>query len=73
MSKTIAAISTPNGVGGIAIIRMSGKDAIEICDKVYKGRNKLSDVKSHTINYGFIVDETGKKVDEVLVSVMRAP
>ena len=73
MSKTIAAISTPNGVGGIAIIRMSGSSAIEICDKVYKGKNKLCDVKSHTINYGYIIDETGKKVDEVLVSVMRAP
>ncbi len=73
MSKTIAAISTPNGVGGIAIIRMSGKDSIAICDKIFEGRNKLLNVKSHTINYGHIIDENGKKVDEVLVSVMRAP
>lgn len=72
-SKTIAAVSTPRGVGGIAIIRMSGKDAVAICDKVYKGKQKLCDVKSHTINYGHIIDENQKPLDEVMVSVMRAP
>ena len=73
--NTIAAISTPNGEGGISIIRISGKDAIAVADKIFvsaKGK-KLSDCKSHTINYGFIKDEKNNTVDEVLVSVMKAP
>ncbi|MCX8033944.1 MAG: tRNA uridine-5-carboxymethylaminomethyl(34) synthesis GTPase MnmE [Thermodesulfovibrio sp.] len=73
---TIAAISTPLGEGGIGIIRISGPQAITIASKIFfspKGV-KLSNVKSHTIHYGFIVDpETGYKIDEVLISVMRAP
>lgn len=73
---TIAAISTPLGEGGIGIIRISGKDAISIANKIFrspKGVN-LQDVKTHTIHYGFIVDPvTQEKVDEVLVTVMRAP
>lgn len=71
--RTIAAISTPNGTGGIAVIRMSGNKAIDICDAVFSGKKSLKDVKSHTINYGYIVDNDGTKIDEVLVSVMRAP
>jgi tRNA modification GTPase len=73
---TIAAISTPPGEGGIGIIRLSGKDAVSIADKVFLSPNgkKLSDAKSHSIVYGFIVDlQTGKKIDEVLISVMLAP
>lgn len=73
---TIAAISTPLGEAGIGIIRISGPNAISIVSKIFfspKG-TKLSTVKSHTIHYGFIIDpETDNKVDEVLVSVMRAP
>jgi len=73
---TIAAISTPLGEGGIGIIRISGKDAISIANKIFLSLKKLNllDVKTHTIHYGFIIDpSTGKKIDEVLVSVMRAP
>lgn len=72
---TIAAISTPAGRGGISIIRVSGKDAISICDEVFenpKGK-KLENAASHTIHYGFIKDKNGEIIDEVLVSVMRAP
>ncbi|GAB6184262.1 tRNA uridine-5-carboxymethylaminomethyl(34) synthesis GTPase MnmE [Thermodesulfovibrio hydrogeniphilus] len=73
---TIAAISTPLGEGGIGIIRISGPDAISIADRIFqspKGIN-LHNVKSHTIHYGFIIDlETNERIDEVLVSVMRAP
>ena len=69
---TIAAISTGLSEGGIGMIRISGDDAIEICDKVFKGKQKLSDVPTHTIQYGHIYDgET--LLDEVMVSVMRAP
>ncbi|MFN3396281.1 MAG: tRNA uridine-5-carboxymethylaminomethyl(34) synthesis GTPase MnmE [Thermodesulfovibrionales bacterium] len=73
---TIAAISTPLGEAGIGIVRISGKDALDIADRLFvslKGR-RLQEVKSHTIIYGFIKDpSTGETVDEVLVSVMKAP
>lgn len=72
-NETIAAIATPPGVGGIAVIRVSGADAVAISDRVFCGAKKLSDVPTHTVHYGFIVNEKGEKVDEVLVSVMLAP
>ncbi|MGW2355263.1 hypothetical protein ACWCWB_42135, partial [Actinacidiphila glaucinigra] len=68
---TIAAISTPLGEGAIAIVRLSGTDALKIAQSVYKGKN-LTQVASHTINYGLIFEEK-RLVDEVMVSVMRAP
>lgn len=75
LDETICAISTPQGEGGIAIVRISGDKAIEIADKIYTNPNgkKLMGVKSHTINYGHIVDKDGAVIDEVLVSVMKAP
>lgn len=70
---TIAAISTPIGEGGISIVRLSGENAVEIANRIFKGKD-LSKVPSHTINYGHIVDpSTGKVIDEVMVSVMLAP
>lgn len=74
-TDTIAAIATSLHSAGIGIIRISGEDAMEIIDKIYCSKNgtkKLSNQKSHTIHYGFIV-ENSKKVDEVMVSIMRAP
>ncbi len=73
MNKTIAAISTPPGTGGISVIRISGDDAVKIADRVYSGKTRLCDAPSHTVHYGFIVDENGARIDEVLVTVMRAP
>lgn len=71
---TITSISTPMGEGAIGIVRMSGHDAVEIADKLYKGKHQLKDVASHTINYGHIVDpETDETVEEVMVSILRAP
>ncbi len=71
---TIASISTPMGEGAIAIVRLSGSDAISIADKLYKGKHQLSDVASHTINYGHIIDPASNEiVEEVMVAVMRAP
>ena len=67
----ICAISTPYGVGAISIIRASGTDAIALVNKVFKGKD-LTKVKSHTINYGYIVDN-GEVVDEVLALVYKAP
>lgn len=70
---TIAAISTPIGEGGISIVRMSGDAAVEIANKVFKGKNLLK-AASHTIHYGHIVDpENSQVIDEVMVSVMLAP
>jgi len=72
--ETISSISTPVGEGAIAIVRLSGIDAVEIADTLYKGAGPLSSVDSHTINYGHIVDpETGESVEEVMAAVMRAP
>lgn len=73
MGRTIAAVATPPGLGGIAVLRVSGDEAIKICDKIFRGGASLEKAKTHTIHYGFIYDLSGKKIDEVLVSVMRAP
>ena len=71
MSDTIAAISTALGVGAISIIRVSGEDAIRIVNNITKRKNIIN-VESHTINYDYIID--GEEiVDEVLISVMKAP
>jgi tRNA modification GTPase len=72
MNDTICAISTSQGVGAIAIIRVSGDEAIAITNKIFKGKD-LTKVDTHTINYGHIVDNLGNTIDEVLVSIMRAP
>lgn len=71
MNDTIAAISTTTGAGAISIIRVSGTEAIEIVNKIFKEKD-LTKVPSHTIHYGHI-EYKGKIEDEVLVSVMKAP
>ena len=75
LEDTIVAISTPIGVGGIGIIRVSGKEAISIVNKIFKAANKksLMEVESHTITYGHIINQSGKVLDEVLVMLMKAP
>ncbi|WP_301420953.1 tRNA uridine-5-carboxymethylaminomethyl(34) synthesis GTPase MnmE [Mammaliicoccus lentus] len=71
---TITSISTPMGEGAIAIVRLSGPDAISIADSIYKGKKQLSEVDSHTINYGHILDpDSGEIVEEVMAAVMKAP
>ena len=75
ITDTIAAISTGMTASGIGKVRLSGDQAIEIADKIYrspKGEKKLAGVKSHTIHYGYIYDGD-QMVDEVLVLVMKAP
>ena len=74
-SDTIAAAATAMSNSGIGIIRISGDEAVEIADRIYRSKNnkkRLINVKSHTIHYGFIYDG-GVMLDEVMVSVMRAP
>ena len=68
---TIIALATPQGVGAIAVIRISGKDAIRVCNEVFFGKN-LEEQASHTIHLGTIRD--GEKIiDEVLVSLFKGP
>ncbi|MEY8662598.1 tRNA uridine-5-carboxymethylaminomethyl(34) synthesis GTPase MnmE [Ligilactobacillus faecis] len=70
---TIAAIATPPGEGAISIVRLSGDEAVTIANKVFKGKD-LTQVASHTINYGHLIDpKKNKVIDEVMVSVLRAP
>ncbi len=71
ISDTIAQISTAVGQGAISIVRLSGDNSIDIVNKIFKGSN-LKNVDSHTVHYGHILYK-GKNVDEVLVTVFRAP
>ncbi|MBQ6323321.1 MAG: tRNA uridine-5-carboxymethylaminomethyl(34) synthesis GTPase MnmE [Bacilli bacterium] len=71
MNDTICAISTSQGVGAISIVRVSGEEAIEKVNNIFKGKD-LTKVNTHTINYGHIVDKK-EIIDEVLVSVMKSP
>lgn len=72
MNDTICAIATSQGVGAIAIIRVSGEESTQIVNKIFKGKD-LTQVSSHTINYGHIINEKKEVIDEVLVSVMKSP
>ena len=69
---TIAAISTGMTNSGIGIVRISGSEALEIADRVYKGKETITKVPTHTIHYGHVMDGD-ETVDEVLVMVMRGP
>ena len=71
-NRTIAAVSTPPGTGGISIIRVSGDESINIVNSVFSGAD-LSVVMSHTVHYGHIKNKVGQIIDEVLVTVMLAP
>ena len=73
--STIVAISTAPGIGGIGIIRMSGKECFEILNKIFIpiDKNKIEEVKGFRMKYGHIVDENRKIVDEVIVSFFKEP
>ena len=71
MEDTIVAIATSLGVGAISIIRVSGSESIKIVNSIFKGKN-LEKQQTHTITYGHIVEDN-KIIDEVLISIMRAP
>ncbi len=76
LDDTIAAIATAPGEAGIGIVRISGEKSIEIIDKIFESKRgkKLSQYKPRRITYGYIIDpETNEKIDEVLVSYMKAP
>ena len=76
MNETICAISTAPGTGGIAVIRVSGADALAICDRVFHPHEegkRLASQKGYTLTYGTVVDDSGEMVDEVVAAVFRAP
>ena len=76
LDDTIAAIATAPGEGGIGIIRISGKDALNILDKIYrtKSGNKFKEFNSHTVKYGYIIDtSTEELIDECIVLYMKSP
>lgn len=68
---TIAAPATAAG-GALAVIRISGEEALRICDRIFRGREPLAAAAGYTVHYGEIVDE-GRVLDDVLVTVFRAP
>ena len=76
LDDTIAAIATPIGEGGLAVIRISGAQALEIADRCFvpvgKNSSKPSTATSHTVHFGHVA-RNGERVDEVLLAVMRAP
>jgi tRNA modification GTPase len=76
LSETIAAIGTPQGTGGIGIIRLSGPDSLKVAARLFIPKEKLriEELKNYTLNLGLIVDpKTGERIDQVLLSVMRGP
>jgi tRNA modification GTPase len=72
-SEVIAAISTPPGEGAIALVRISGANAIAVSDKIFRGKQKPSETASHVQHFGEIVDEQSGLIDQVLLSIHRAP
>ncbi len=75
-NNTICAISTPPGSGGIAVIRVSGEDALSISDKIFKFNDsdeRLVDKAGYTVHFGNILDKKNQIVDEVLATVFRSP
>ena len=70
---TIVAIATPAGVGAISIVRISGPKSFVVTDKFFNGKIKIEKAASHTLHYGSIINQDGQHIDDVLISVFRAP
>lgn len=72
---TIASVATSIGQGGISIIRVSGKDSVKIVNKIFRAKNSrgIEDMKTYTMRYGYIVDENGVELDEVILGFMKGP
>lgn len=70
--KTVAAVSTPPGCGGIAVIRMSGFDALEILSKTWKGKEPR-EWETHSVHLGWITDSDGEELDQVVATVFKSP
>jgi len=73
VADTIAAISTPAGEGAIALVRISGVNAIDVAEKIFRGQEKPSRFGSHVQHFGEIVDGEDRLIDQVMLSIHRAP
>jgi tRNA modification GTPase len=73
VADTIAALSTPAGEGAIALVRISGVNAINVAEKIFRGQEKPSRFGSHVQHFGEIVDGEGRLIDQVMLSIHRAP
>jgi len=73
LDDTVVAISTPPGRGAIAVVRLSGPDAVQIAARTYRGGEDLRTAASHSVRYGRVFDSGGRLLDEVLVTIMRGP
>ena len=72
-TDTIAAVATPTGEGAIAVVRVSGSDALRIAGRVFRGPESLEKVPTHTVHHGLISSPQGEEIDEVLATVFRGP
>jgi len=70
---TIAAIATPIGEGGLSIVRVSGKQAFQVVDRIFRGKTSLGAAQTHTAHWGYVVDLDGEAVDEVVAIVYKSP
>jgi len=73
LEDTITAMATPNGVGAISIIRISGNKAIDVADSIFKGKMHITDANTHTVHYGKVVDAQNNFIDDVLLTIFKAP
>lgn len=71
--STISAIATPNAVGGLSVIRISGENAISVADSIFKGAKKPTNMEGYTCAYGNIYDNDNQLLDDVVLSVFRKP
>ncbi|MCQ2360267.1 MAG: tRNA uridine-5-carboxymethylaminomethyl(34) synthesis GTPase MnmE [Paludibacteraceae bacterium] len=71
--NAIAAISTAPGVGGIAVIRVSGPDAIDICSTIFRSKRSLKEFESHTVHYGTVTASDGSDIDDCVLTIFKAP
>jgi len=72
LDDTIAAIATAPGAAGLAVVRLSGGDALAVADRVFRGRSALAAAASHTLHHGWVMDGESR-VDEIIAAVFRAP
>jgi len=70
---TIIALATPAGVGAISVIRLSGPQSFAAVDNIFYGKSKIENASSHTLHYGDIKNQDGEHIDDVLISIFRAP
>ncbi len=72
--RPVAALATPQGRGALAVIRTSGRGAIDLCDRCFRASQPLSSLPGYSLAHGFVVDsETGEKIDDAIAAVFRAP